>query len=157
LLGGLHNFNDRMVEKRKTARKKMVLPVKFSVAKESLLAHTLDITRFGARLGALRATLQPGTIVDLQRGQKKAKFRVVWVRQLAPNEMQAGVESVDLQENFWGVSLADEGPESKVDMQTFLSLLSDSSNVQTSALHQEEPGNTGGAKLGRMVVPAPPK
>ena len=68
---------DRRVEKRKTARKKMVVPVKFSVATVSLLAHTLDITRFGARLGALRAKLQPGTIIELQRGQKKAKFRIV--------------------------------------------------------------------------------
>jgi hypothetical protein len=146
-----------MVEKRKSARKKMVLPVKFSLAKESLLAHTLDITRSGARLGALRAQLQPGTIVDLQRGQKKAKFRIIWVRQLASNEMQAGVESVDLQENFWGVSLADEGPESKEDMQTFLSLLSNSSNAQTHALPPEESGNAAGGKFARNVVPAAPK
>ena len=143
-----------MVEKRKIARQKMVLPVKFSVAKESLLAHTLDITRFGARLGALRAKLQPGTIVDLQRGQKKARFRIIWVRQLAPNEMQAGVESVDLQENFWGVSLADESRESKEDMQTFLSLLSDSSNTQASALQQKVPGKTGGTKFAGVVGPA---
>ena len=79
-----------MAEKRKSARKKMVLPVKFSLAHESLMVHTLDITRSGARLGALRAQLQPGTIIDLQRGQKRAKFRIVWVRQLASNEIQAG-------------------------------------------------------------------
>jgi hypothetical protein len=146
-----------MVEKRKTARKKMVLPVKFSVAKESLLAHTLDITRCGARLGALRASLKPGTIVDLQRGQKKAKFRIVWVRQIAPNEMQAGVESVDLQDNFWGVNLADERPESKEDMQTFLSLLSSSSNAQLNELPQEKSVNAAGAKFSSIVVPAAPK
>ena len=142
-----------MVEKRKIARQKMVLPVKFSVAKESLLAHTLDITRFGARLGALRAKLQPGTIVDLQRGQKKARFRIIWVRQLAPNEMQAGVESVDLQENFWGVSLAEEKPRSKEEAQTFLSLLSDSSNVQPPALQKDVPGNPRDGKFDRIVGP----
>ena len=142
-----------MVEKRKIARQKMVLPVKFSVAKESLLAHTLDITRFGARLGALRAKLQPGTIVDLQRGQKKARFRIIWVRQLAPNEMQAGVESVDLQENFWGVCLAEEKPGSKEEAQTFLSLLSDSSNVQPPALQKDVPGNPRDGKFDRIVGP----
>ena len=142
-----------MVEKRKIARQKMVLPVKFSVAKESLLALTLDITRFGARLGALRAKLQPGTIVDLQRGQKKARFRIIWVRQLAPNEMQAGVESVDLQENFWGVSLAEEKPGSKEEAQTFLSLLSDSSNVQPPALQKDVPGNPRDGKFDRIVGP----
>jgi hypothetical protein len=143
-----------MVEKRKNPRKKMVLPVKFSVAKESLLAHTLDITRSGARIGALRARLQPGTIVDLQRGQKKAKFRIVWVRQLASNEMQAGIESIDLQDNFWGVGLADETPESKEDMQTFLSLLSDSSNAQSQASPQEASRNAEGAKFASIAFPA---
>ena len=135
----------------------MVLPGKFSVAKESLLVHTLDITPSGARIGALRARLQPGTIVDLQRGQKKAKFRIVWVRQLASNEMQAGVESVDLQDNFWGVSLADERPESREDLQTFLNLLSDSSNAQSEALPKEKCGNVAGAKFASITVTAAPK
>jgi hypothetical protein len=146
-----------MAEKRKVARKKMVLPVKFSLANESVMVHTLDITRSGARLGALRARLQPGTIVDLQRGQKRAKFRIIWVRQLASNEIQAGIESVDLQANFWGVSFADEGPESKEDMQTFLSLLSNSSNAQSQALLQEKSGNAAGAKFAGVVVRPEPK
>lgn len=135
----------------------MVLPVKFSLAHESLMVHTLDITRSGARLGALRAQLQPGTIIDLQRGQKRAKFRIVWVRQLASNEIQAGIESVDLQDNFWGVNLADERPESKEDMQTFLSLLSNSSNAQSQASLQEKSGNIAGAKVSGIVARPEPK
>jgi hypothetical protein len=119
-----------MPEKRKTLRKKMVLPVRFSGAKDSLLAHTLDITPTGARIGAIRERLKPGTIVDLQRGQKKAKFRIVWVRQVAPNEMQAGVEAMESQANFWGLSLSDEDPDSSESLQTFLNVLSDSSNAQ---------------------------
>jgi len=119
-----------MPEKRKTPRKQMVLPVRFSGAKDSLLAHTLDITPTGARIGAIRDRLKPGTIVDLQRGQKKAKFRIVWVRQVAPNEMQAGVEAMELQTNFWGLSLSDEDPDSREGLQTFLNVLSHSSNVQ---------------------------
>ena len=62
-------------------------------------------------------------IVRLQRGSKKAGFRVQWVRQLGPNEVQAGVESLEPQNNFWGVNLSDEA-EAKKDMQTLLTLLS---------------------------------
>ena len=105
-----------MLNKRKSPRKRMVLPVKISVDKVTHLAHTVDITTSGARLGALRTQLQPGMIVSLQRGSKKAEFRVLWVRQLAPNEVQAGVESLQPQNNFWGLDLSDES-ENKNDMQ----------------------------------------
>ena len=112
-----------MLDKRKSPRRKMVLPVKISVDKVTHLAHTVDITTTGARLGALRTQLQPGLIVSLQRGSNKAEFRVQWVRQLGPNEVQAGVESLEPQNNFWGINLSDEA-EAKKDMQTLLTLLS---------------------------------
>ena len=69
----------------------MVLPVKVSVDRVTHLAHTVDITPRGARLGALRTQLKPGMIITLQRGAKKAEFRVEWIKQLAPNELQAGM------------------------------------------------------------------
>ena len=114
-----------MLNKRKSARRKMVLPVKISVDKVTHLAHTVDITTTGARLGALRTQLQPGMIITLRRGLKKAEFRVQWIRQLSPNELQAGIESVEPQKqnNFWGVNLFDQS-EAKKDMQAFLTLLS---------------------------------
>jgi len=49
------------------------------------------------------------TIISLQRGSKKAKFRIAWIRQLAPTELQAGVESLEPQNIFWGVDLSDQG------------------------------------------------
>jgi hypothetical protein len=101
----------------------MVLPVKVSVDNVTQLAHTVDITPTGARLGALRTQLQPDMIVSLQRGSKKAEFRVQWIRQLGPNELQAGIESLEPQNNFWGVNLSDE-LEVKKDMQTLLTVLS---------------------------------
>jgi hypothetical protein len=113
-----------MSEKRTSPRRKMVLPVKVTIERVTHLAHTVDITPTGARLGALRTQLQPGAIISLQRGSKKAKFRVAWVRQLAPNELQAGIESVEPQNNFWGVDLSDPGQEGKNDMQVFMALLS---------------------------------
>ena len=47
-------LNIAMPEKRKTPRRKMVLSVKIRIDKGVHLAHTLDITNAGARLGALR-------------------------------------------------------------------------------------------------------
>jgi hypothetical protein len=73
-----------MSEKRTSPRRKMVLPVKVMIDRVTYLAHTVDITHRGARLGALRTQLQPGMSISLQRGSKKAKFRIAWIRELAP-------------------------------------------------------------------------
>ena len=116
-----------MLEKRKSPRRKMVLPVKVSADKVTLLAYTVDISDSGARLGGLRTQLQLGTIVSLQRGSDKAKFRVAWLRELAPNELQAGVECLEPRSNFWGVNLSDRENEAKKDMQVLITLLT--SNV----------------------------
>src|SRR5450759_1682534 len=63
-----------MLNKRKSRRRKMVLPVKVSVDKVTHLAHTVDISTTGAQLGGLRTQLQPGMIISLQRGSKKAEY-----------------------------------------------------------------------------------
>ena len=107
----------------------MVLPVKVSIDSVTHLAHTIDITDVGARLGALRTQIQPGTIISLQRGSKKAKFRVEWIRELTCNELQAGIESVEPQNNFWGVDLSDRELETKKEMQAVLTLLSSRSKA----------------------------
>jgi hypothetical protein len=101
----------------------MVLPVKISVNNIVGLAHTVDITPSGARLGAIRTQLQPGTIISLQRGAKKAEFRVEWIKQLALNELQAGIEALESHNNFWGVNLSDDA-DAKKDTEAFMSLLS---------------------------------
>jgi len=116
-----------MLENRKSARRKMVLPVRVSIDTVTHLAHTIDITHKGARIGGLRTQLQPGMIISLQRGSKKAKFRISWIRQLAPNELQAGVESLELQNNFWGVGLSDREHDAKKDMKALITLTSSSS------------------------------
>jgi hypothetical protein len=113
-----------MLNKRKTPRRKMVLPVKVLIDQVTHLAHTVDITEDGARLGALRVQLQPGTIISLQRGSQRAKFQIAWVRQLAPTELQAGIESVQPQNSFWGVDLSARSPETrKESQQAFMTLL----------------------------------
>jgi hypothetical protein len=73
--------------------------------------------------------LQPGAIVNLQRGSQKTKFRIAWVRQLAPNEIQAGIECLEPLNNFWGVDLSDCQSEAKEDMQAIMSFLTSSSKT----------------------------
>jgi hypothetical protein len=102
----------------------MVLPVKASIDEVTCLAHTIDITETGARIGGLRTHLQPGTIISLQRGTHRAKFRIAWIRQLGPNELQAGVECLEPQKNFWGVDLSDREHAAKKDMQALITILS---------------------------------
>jgi hypothetical protein len=112
-----------MLENRRSPRRKMVLPVKVSVDKATHLAHTVDIADTGARLGGLRTQLQPGMIVSLQRGSHNAKFRIAWIRQLAPNELQAGVECLEPQNKFWGVDLSDREDEAEKDWQALMTVL----------------------------------
>ena len=68
-----------------------------SISGATHLAHTFDLTYVGARIGGLHAELKTGEVVSLQRGSKKANFKVVWVQQMSPNEVQAGVQAVDMQ------------------------------------------------------------
>jgi outer membrane biosynthesis protein TonB len=72
------------------------------------LAHTLDISPIGGRLGGLRSPLQNGQTVLLQRGQNRVPFRVIWTKELGPGEIQAGIESAAYEEKVWGVDLPDE-------------------------------------------------
>jgi outer membrane biosynthesis protein TonB len=41
----------------------------------------------------------------LQRGQKKTHVRVIWTKQLAPSEMQAGFETLEFGKKIWDVDL----------------------------------------------------
>ncbi len=98
------------MNKRRHKRIKMVLPVKIS-AKDVFdnhfdeLAHTLDITNTGARLGAIRHHLKPGDKLLLQYRQRKIQFRVVWVKLLeGTTEYQIGVEATTSGET-WGLEL----------------------------------------------------
>jgi hypothetical protein len=92
-----------VLEKRNSRRSKMVLGVKVSLNDATHLVHTVDISDCGAQLGGLRAQLQPGTIISLQRGRQKANFRIRWIRELATNELRVGLECVQPLNKFWGV------------------------------------------------------
>jgi hypothetical protein len=114
-----------MLEKRAHQRRKIVLPVKVSIGNACHLAHTLDISYAGVRLGGLRTQLQPGQTISLQRGSQKARFRIVWNQQLGPNEIQVGVESLEPQNSFLGVDLSEQEPAgNKKNVDMLLTVLS---------------------------------
>lgn len=96
------------LEKRVSSRKKMVVPVKSHRANTAPKpVHTLDLSRSGAKLGAFREPVNCGDILVVQRQHKRAKCRVVWVRDMGRGEIHVGVELVQPDSEFWGVSLDD--------------------------------------------------
>lgn len=111
----------------------MVLPVKILVDQTMHLAHTIDITGAGAKIGGLREELQQGAVIELQRGSRKAKFSVRWVRTFGPNEIQIGIECSGLQDKFWGVDLAAQDRESKKEMDALMTLLSSGNKAKAAS------------------------
>ena len=93
---------------RRRGRVKAVLPVRVSGNDDcgnsyTDLAHTLDITETGVRLGAVQRDLEVGTQLTVQYKQHRAEFRVVWTAPL-PNlkERQVGLEAT-VQRDMWGL------------------------------------------------------
>lgn len=104
---------------RRVVRTKMVLPVRVwgvdSLGKPfNYLAHTLDITLKGARLGGVRSLLTLGDTIEVQCRHRKARFRVSWLgRPGHSSEHQIGVESLEPDKPIWGLDLIDrEVPDS---------------------------------------------
>lgn len=102
-----------MAEQRKSRRTKMVLPVKVVIDGTTHLAHTFDVTPVGARLGGLRGELKKGQVIQLQRGAKRARFQVMWVQELNPKEIQAGIQAMEQTSNFWGIDLCEQESDAK--------------------------------------------
>ena len=92
------------IGKRRQKRMKMVLPVRVwarDAANKPVLelAHTLDITPNGARLGAVRHQLKAGDKLMLQYHQRKIQFRVIWICPMeGTSEYQVGVEALSIAE-----------------------------------------------------------
>jgi len=112
-----------VVERRKAKRTKMVLPVKLTLGGTTHLAHTCDLTYSGARVGGLHSELKNGEVVCLHRGSKKANFKIVWVQQLGPNEIQIGLQATEKQTNFWGVDLSEQDRDSKSNVDALMALV----------------------------------
>jgi len=80
------------------------------------LAHTLDFSETSARMGGLSMLLEPGEMVEVQRGDLSAKFQVFWMG--APGsamEGQAGIRSMEPEKMIWDAPSAAESSETRTD------------------------------------------
>jgi hypothetical protein len=80
----------REYHKRREERVNVALPVRVVVLEQQRreFACTLDVTSKGARLDGLRGVDLVGEILEIQRGKKRDRFKVVWVGE--PETSQAG-------------------------------------------------------------------
>ncbi|SPF42399.1 hypothetical protein SBA1_450013 [Candidatus Sulfotelmatobacter kueseliae] len=85
---------------RTGSRTKAVLPIRIkgkdsSGAQFEELAHTLDVTPGGLRLGAVRRELNLLGEVTIFYRQRKGQYRVVWIKKLkGTSEFQVGLQAV---------------------------------------------------------------
>lgn len=97
--------------RRRQSRTQAVLPVRVrgtdaSGASFEALAHTLDLTPAGARLGAIRQEVKAPETLTIFYRQRKKEFTVVWTRQIeGTHEYQVGLQAVAQEREPWGVSL----------------------------------------------------
>jgi PilZ domain-containing protein len=108
----LNKTDMRALDKRNVKRTKMVvglrLPQQRSQAAD-LQVHTLDISSSGAKIGALREWIQPGSALIVQRRHTRARCLVMWSRKVAPGEIQIGIKFLGRDSHFWGLDLDDDG------------------------------------------------
>lgn len=97
-----------MVQRRGN-RVKAVLPVRIK-GKDSAgksfeeLAHTLDVTAQGARLGSVRHELNVKDEITIFYRQRKIQFRVVWVKKMkGTSEFQVGLQAATQDKEAWGL------------------------------------------------------
>ena len=92
---------------RKELRVKMVLPVRVSgIDKDgtpySILAHTLDFSRLGARLAGIRQPLRVGETITLEYKLRRARFAIRWVGAPGtPAQQTVGVQSLEPENFLW--------------------------------------------------------
>ena len=103
------------MNQRRKDRTKAVLPVKVK-GKDSAgatfeeLAHTLDVTAAGARLGSIRRELNVLDEITVFYRQRKMLFRVVWVKKLqGTSEFQIGLKAMTQDKDGWGLTEEQQG------------------------------------------------
>jgi hypothetical protein len=98
---------------RRGNRTKAVLPVRIK-GKDSSgtafeeLAHTLDVTLTGVRLGAVHRELNLQEEITVFYRQRKMQFRVMWTKKLkGTSEFQVGLRAVAQDREAWVMGFAD--------------------------------------------------
>ena len=101
--------------RRKQDRTRAVLPVRVRGKDASgtlfeELAHTLDLTTTGARLGAIRREIKAlDTLVVLFR-QRRVEFTVMWTKLLDKHEYQVGLQLMAQESDPWGLAAGHANP-----------------------------------------------
>jgi len=100
-------------KQRRDSRTKAVLPVRIK-GKDSSgnafeeLAHTLDVTVTGVRLGSVRRVLNAQEEVTVFFRQRKIQFRVVWTKKMkGTSEFQVGLQALPRERETWGLIFAE--------------------------------------------------
>jgi hypothetical protein len=97
--------------RRRQDRIQAVLPVKVRGTNSSgqsfeILAHTLDLTANGARLGSIRHQLKVLDTLTIFYRQRKMEFTVVWTKLLdGRSEYQVGLQAFSQEKEGWGMNL----------------------------------------------------
>ncbi len=100
-------------KERRASRMKAVLPVRVrgtdSAGKAfEEIAHTLDVTQTGVRLGSMRRELNVDDEVTIFYRQRKMQFRVVWTKRMqGSSEFQVGLQALAQEREVWGLSFAE--------------------------------------------------
>ena len=95
-------------------RTKAVIPVKIKGRDSSgkdfeEVAHTLDITSTGARLGSIRRELNLLDEITVFYRQRKMQFRVMWKKKLqGTSEFQIGLKALAHDREGWGLSFSNK-------------------------------------------------
>lgn len=95
---------------RRQSRTKAVLPVRVRGKDKSGklfddLAHTLDVTSTGVRLGSVKFELKEHDRVTILYRQRRMEFRVVWMKKMkGSDQYQVGLEALTSQRDAWGLS-----------------------------------------------------
>lgn len=71
--------------------------------KFSQSAMALDISKNGAKIDGVGYLTWPGEVIEVKRGWKSARFRVIWVGEPGPQSGQAGIRLLDTGKNIWGI------------------------------------------------------
>ena len=102
--------------KRRSKRTKSVVPVRLwiSGSEDIHLAHTLDISNHGVKLGGYRGEMKVGDEIVIQYRHKQAQFRVTWITACeGSSEKQIGAECLEPGKQVWGERFPEQADEYK--------------------------------------------
>ena len=131
--------NSLAVHKRRRRRGKRIkveLPVylrRSATDEKPRCAHTVDISKSGARLAGFTDSMKLGEVLHIRCGDREAPFQVVWASSPgAATDGQAGVECLTPEVNIWGLD-----PSQQTDEELAPNDIAVASAVQTRLLPQE--------------------